>query len=123
MEGFRSKTFLDSTRNPQKNITVAPGTKYHVVGILTDVPVTFGGLVFILYLLVVEGSTFEVIVGAQSMEEIKDVIDLGNLGVRLTWSSKLSSYPRNLATPARRTQVRVPIERTSRLLQQLLLRH
>lgn len=67
-----------------KNITVSTCTKSLVVGILTEFPVKFGDFTVKLYFLVVDGSTFDVILGDPSMEEFKCVIDFVKLQVRVT---------------------------------------
>ena len=68
----------------KKHITVADGKSFPCFGSLRQVPVSSGGLVSKMDILVVTGTPFDVIVGMPSLEELQTCIDRGPQHVQVT---------------------------------------
>ena len=67
-----------------KHITVANGKNSACVGILDQVPVSFGSLVSKMDFLAVSGAPYGVIIGLPALEEIQACIDLGQQHFEVT---------------------------------------
>ena len=72
-----------------KKITVADETAAKVHGTVGKVPVSFAGLKNQLDFLVVEGNSFDVIIGCLALEELQGCLDLGQQQVTITVNGKI----------------------------------
>ena len=72
----------------KKHITVANGKDEPCMGILEQVPVSFGNLVSKMDFLVVNGAPYDVIIGLPALEEIQACIDLGRQHVQVTVNNR-----------------------------------
>ena len=82
------QTLYLSRKAATKHITVANGKNAACVGILDQVPLSFGSLVSKTDFLVVSGAPYDIIIGLPALEEIQACIDLGQQHVEVTANNK-----------------------------------
>lgn len=82
-------------KETDRKITVAAGSAADCNGMVGSVPLTFDDIQIPIYLLVVEGPHFEMIVGSPTLEDLQACIDLGNHTVKIKFEGRIATLSQN----------------------------